>query len=470
MRRSLTRLVSALMLASGGSVAACSAVLGLDDLKNGPAPDGGAGMDATSDGASRDAGAEAAADARQDAVTDSATDSGQADGASSDSGTDGSACVPPPSGLVSWWRGDGDLTDSVGTNDGIDGDAGGGTVSFVAGVVGQALHFDGTSYLLAGAGGLPVAAADRTIELWTRLGQAYSGQLAATLFRYGTSGANHGGDLTELAINGRTTPPGELAFTQYGAAVYSPAAPVAGDWHHVAVTVSASFASLYLDGVLVGLGALTFNTPAGTQTYIGAYPNSVSEGDVPGWLTGDVDEASVYSRALSASEIAAIYNAGSAGKCKCSGGMCASGATQCASATSVETCGGSGCGTWDTPTTCPTNVGVTPYVCERYGGAACVDPNWAEWPMPNGAVDSPPAPNLESYTDNGDGTVTDNVTELMWQQSFSSSTFTWGSAGTSGTAQSYCATLATGGHDDWRLPSVTELASIVDLTISVSVD
>ena len=49
------------------------------------------------------------------------------------------------------------------------------------------------------------------------------------------------------------------------------------------------------------------------------------------------------------------------------------------------------------------------------------------------------------FTDNGDGTVTDNVTGLMWQQMGSWST-TWGSASTPGTAQHYCATVSTAGH------------------------
>jgi hypothetical protein len=116
---------------------------------------------------------------------------------------------------------------------------------------------------------------------------------------------------------------------------------------------------------------------------------------------------------------------------------------------------------------CPIDAGsVTPYVCERASAPMCVDSNWAEWPMPNGAVDSPPAPNLESYTANGDGTVTDGVTGLMWQQVPGGARFGWGSAATTGTAQNYCATLALAGHDDWRLPSGIELVSITDLSSS----
>ncbi|MGQ1890239.1 Lcl C-terminal domain-containing protein [Thermophagus sp. OGC60D27] len=61
-----------------------------------------------------------------------------------------------------------------------------------------------------------------------------------------------------------------------------------------------------------------------------------------------------------------------------------------------------------------------------------------------------------SYTDNGDGTVTDNVTGLMWQQTPSSENFTWDEA------VEYCENLELGGYDDWRMPTVKELFSISD--------
>jgi hypothetical protein len=97
------------------------------------------------------------------------------------------------------------------------------------------------------------------------------------------------------------------------------------------------------------------------------------------------------------------------------------------------------------------------YVCERYGGSACADPNWAEWPMPNSQQDvNNGAPNLEIYHDNGDGTVTDNVTGLMWQQTVSTMNYPPSSAAT------YCTALTVGGHSDWRVPSLVELISIVD--------
>jgi len=61
-----------------------------------------------------------------------------------------------------------------------------------------------------------------------------------------------------------------------------------------------------------------------------------------------------------------------------------------------------------------------------------------------------------SYTDNGDKTVTDNNTGLMWQQIPSSNDYTWQEA------VDYCNSLSLGGHDDWRIPSAKELYSIAN--------
>lgn len=60
------------------------------------------------------------------------------------------------------------------------------------------------------------------------------------------------------------------------------------------------------------------------------------------------------------------------------------------------------------------------------------------------------------YTPNDDGTVTDNVTGLMWQQQDDDTTRTWGEATT------YCTDLTLTGYTDWRLPNNNELATIID--------
>ncbi len=62
----------------------------------------------------------------------------------------------------------------------------------------------------------------------------------------------------------------------------------------------------------------------------------------------------------------------------------------------------------------------------------------------------------QSLIDNGDGTVTDNATGLMWQQALSTTNRTWE------TALDYCHTLELAGYTDWRSPTIKELYSITD--------
>jgi hypothetical protein len=84
-----------------------------------------------------------------------------------------------------------------------------------------------------------------------------------------------------------------------------------------------------------------------------------------------------------------------------------------------------------------------------------------------------------SYTDNGDGTITDNNTGLMWEKKDNSEgihdsqakhTWSTGTNNMDGTiTTTFLATLNGGGgfagHTDWRVPNRRELDSIVDLEV-----
>jgi hypothetical protein len=63
---------------------------------------------------------------------------------------------------------------------------------------------------------------------------------------------------------------------------------------------------------------------------------------------------------------------------------------------------------------------------------------------------------VNAFANNGDGTVTDAATGLMWQQSDDGTRREWAEA------LEYCEALDLAGHDDWRLPSSKTLQSIVD--------
>jgi len=89
----------------------------------------------------------------------------------------------------------------------------------------------------------------------------------------------------------------------------------------------------------------------------------------------------------------------------------------------------------------------------------------------NGNEIAPPAPGEAFYgqdaqfqgtqfslIDNGDGTVTDLNTGLMWQKTPSSTSFGWQGA------VDYCESLELAGYDDWRAPTLKELFSISDFS------
>jgi formylglycine-generating enzyme required for sulfatase activity len=64
------------------------------------------------------------------------------------------------------------------------------------------------------------------------------------------------------------------------------------------------------------------------------------------------------------------------------------------------------------------------------------------------------------FTDHADGTITDDLTGLMWEQAPSDSVVDWP------TALSHTADLMVGGYDDWRLPNAFELQSLVNYGVS----
>jgi hypothetical protein len=76
-----------------------------------------------------------------------------------------------------------------------------------------------------------------------------------------------------------------------------------------------------------------------------------------------------------------------------------------------------------------------------------------------------------SYSDNGDGTVRDNNTGLVWQQQAGGTIYDWYRAsGTydatyNPTTEDVCGSLTLGGASDWRLPSRRELLGLVDFAV-----
>ncbi|MBN1420805.1 MAG: DUF1566 domain-containing protein [Planctomycetes bacterium] len=96
----------------------------------------------------------------------------------------------------------------------------------------------------------------------------------------------------------------------------------------------------------------------------------------------------------------------------------------------------------------------------------CDDPQW----FGEDAYYQIGCPPEGRFVDNGDGTVSDNCTGLMWQQETGVPRWDpeYGPAVNWGEALQYCDALVLGGSDDWRVPNQFELHSVLLLANEAS--
>jgi len=222
-------------------------------------------------------------------------------------------CAPAPTNMVSWWRGEGNGWDQISGNNGVLVNGAG----FEAGVVGQAFSFNGSSnsYLeVADSPALRLTNA-LTIECWAK--RLNTSQVHILMEK--------GGDWTggqanfELALNDTYSGGKHFGFSFAGGWRGCAVTPDTAWHHYAAVAVSGQTdPTLYIDGVPQTIsyrgGAATMSLHASTRPlHIGAQVDPQT-----GWLYYSstlIDEPAIFNRPLAASEIQAIYTAGSSGKC-----------------------------------------------------------------------------------------------------------------------------------------------------------
>jgi hypothetical protein len=225
--------------------------------------------------------------------------------------------VPAPAGLVSWWQAQSNALDSIGTNHAtlMNG------ATFAPGEVGSGFVFSGTGndYVALPPDVFPFPTNGEghtafSFDLWfeTSLYGVILGQQDVVPF-----GEMLLGYVPALYVGTNGLLYAQL-FWGTGNQIASTTNVNNGNFHHAAVTYDGTNEFLYLDGVLVG------GTPITQEAYSTNYQYQLGTGFTGGWpaapggwfpFHGVVDEPSLYNRVLSASEIAAIFNAGSAGKC-----------------------------------------------------------------------------------------------------------------------------------------------------------
>ncbi|HEY4392836.1 MAG TPA: LamG domain-containing protein [Polyangia bacterium] len=205
------------------------------------------------------------------------------------------------SGLVSWWRAEGNGNDSAGHNNNgfLE------NVSFVPGPLGgQAFNFDGTTSDV-------VVQTSTTLDLATGFGISFWVKVAAW-----PSGNTfivnkwvYGQEDKRVSV----TPAGHLVFFLYPATsqeIVSASALTLSTWYHVAATYDGTTAKVYIDGTLDVSAPATGDVGDNTGSLVFAH-NAVRGAQEPqnnGFFAGALDEVRWYDRALSAAEASALHD------------------------------------------------------------------------------------------------------------------------------------------------------------------
>ncbi len=232
-------------------------------------------------------------------------------------------------GLRNYWTFDGNLEDTASDfgsdastveDDGsFAGTNGTGGISFDTGRFGQAISQNGAAAVATQNDGYVLVnrSADTLYGSTSTLTTSLWVQTVGTNTGWQTILSHGEGMQYRIAWRDATNPP-TVAYA--GGSAEGPASPTAilnDTWHHIAAVSEAGVSTrLYYDGQLVSTGPAPVindqgnNNPANPNLFIGANPQTGANNRE--WW-GRIDDVAQWSRALTANEIANIYNRGVAG-------------------------------------------------------------------------------------------------------------------------------------------------------------
>ena len=198
--------------------------------------------------------------------------------------------------------GGGELNGVIVTNAG----AGASGASFVAGKVGNALSLAGDGTVVAISNRVTAldgsaAGVNWTLALWLKTTTAGAG------YAYQGDGGWTGGNTTFYLNQGNGTAGTRVGAVRYSGGWLTGSASVNdGNWHFIAITDNSGTKNIFVDGNLDATTTGWANASVGSQFWIGG-ANDPLDGMVD--MTGQLDEVSIYNRALSQTEVCSLTNA-----------------------------------------------------------------------------------------------------------------------------------------------------------------
>ena len=207
--------------------------------------------------------------------------------------------VLPATGLVAWWKADGNATEAINSRNGTAVDGAG----FGSGKHDQSFALGANGYITVPDHDDWTFAGDFTISLWAKWSQIDGGSVGGPedVFIAHDEGGGptkkwgffKGGGLLNFHINNPGISSIFLAQT--------PFTPTVGQWYHLAVRRNGNLFSIFVDGT----------ESAFSQNYTGSIPNAATGltfglGEAFRFNGGSLDEVAIYHRSLSPSEIADI--------------------------------------------------------------------------------------------------------------------------------------------------------------------
>lgn len=220
-------------------------------------------------------------------------------------------CIQPPPGLVAWWSAEGNTNDIEGSNHAYQGN----TITYAAGMVGQAFHFDDENDLIyvGDFDSLQFDIPDSfTISAWIKT--SYNG--GQTIFSKALTMNPLTGIIFSQYVNGALALRLNAAHSTAHLIFRVSDSTINDDqWHFVAASYDGSARrssiKLYIDGARVT------DRDYSNGDFSGSMLNQepVRIGGYIDHFQGLIDETAIFSRELSEGEIQDIFLAGAAGMC-----------------------------------------------------------------------------------------------------------------------------------------------------------